>query len=52
MPSGREKHGLLWGHKCPENINLHRAVKIVHTTAFLPSGCANSEDPDHLGMNY
>lgn len=31
---------------------LGHDVQIVHATALLPSGCANSEDPDHLGMNY
>lgn len=40
------------GHKRPSYMYLHHAAQMVHATALLPSGCAYSEDPDHLGMNY
>lgn len=48
----REKQDLLWGHKYQKYISLVNGTQIVHVKTLLISGYTNSEDSDHLGMNY
>lgn len=50
--SGKENQDLLWGHKYLKYMSLVYGAQTVHVKTLLISGYTNSEDSDHLGMNY